>query len=158
MSLQLWIVGQIAVDVLLVGILLWLIVAGNRRKNRDFEARNEALQRSEAILAEMQNITRELESNLEEKRELTRRLMGRLDETLERAERRYEQLNQLFDATEAVSTTRDRISLKESRGTRESIRSLLDQGLTKEEVAQQLDLSVGEIELFLKLGGRTTQP
>ncbi|MCF8061408.1 MAG: hypothetical protein K9M82_02730 [Deltaproteobacteria bacterium] len=157
MNIQLWIVGQIAIDALLVGVLLWLIVAGNRRRARDSEAQSEALRKSEEILSEMQEITRELEGNLEEKRELTRRLLGRLDETLERAARQYEQLNDLFETTESVST-RDRVSLKETQGTRESIRSLLDKGLSKEEVAQRLDVSVGEIELFLKLGGCTAQP
>jgi cellulose biosynthesis protein BcsQ len=156
MSIQLWVVGQIAVDVLLVGVLLWLIVAGNRRRARDEETRLEALRRSEEILAEMQVITRELEGNLEEKRELTNRLLGRLDETLERAEQRYEQLNQLFETKETASV-QDRVSLNEAYGTRESIRSLLGKGLSKEEVAQRLGVSLGEIELFLKLGGRTAQ-
>jgi cellulose biosynthesis protein BcsQ len=116
----------------------------------------EALRRSEEILAEMQVITRELEGNLEEKRELTNRLLGRLDETLERAEQRYEQLNQLFETKETASV-QDRVSLNEAYGTRESIRSLLGKGLSKEEVAQRLGVSLGEIELFLKLGGRTAQ-
>jgi hypothetical protein len=157
MNIQLWIVGQIAIDALLVGILLWLIVAGNRRRSRDTEAQGEALRKSEEILSEMRDITRELEGNLEEKRELTRRLLGRLDETLERAEHRYEQLNELFERTEPASI-QDRGSPKETSGTRASIRSLLDKGLSKEEVAQRLGVSVGEIELFLKLGGRTAHP
>lgn len=157
MNIQLWIVGQIAIDALLVGVLLWLIVAGNRRRTRDAEAQGEALRKSEEILSEMRDITRELEGNLEEKRELTRRLLGRLDETLDRAGRRYEQLNDLLERTES-SSNRDRIAPKEQSGTRASIRSLLDKGFSKEEVARRLEVSVGEIDLFLKLGGRTAHP
>jgi methyl-accepting chemotaxis protein len=157
MNIQLWIVGQIAIDALLVGILLWLIVAGNRRRARDTEAQNETLRKSEEILSDMRDITRELEGNLEEKRELTRRLLGRLDETLERAGRRYDQLNELFEKTESVSD-RDPVFPKEASGTHASIRSLLDKGLSKEEVARHLGVSVGEIELFLKLGSHTAHP
>ncbi len=143
--------GQIVIDAVLVGVLLWLIVAGNRRKTRDMETQAEALRKSDEILAQMRDIAEELEGNLEEKRELTHRLLGRLDETLERAERRYEQFNALFESTDSAAA-HDQVSLRETRGTLESIRSLLDKGLTKEEAAQRLGLSKAEIELFLKLG------
>lgn len=151
MNIQLWIMGQIVIDAVLVGVLVWLIVAGNRRKTRDMETQAEALRKSDEILAQMRDIAGELEGNLEEKRELTHRLLGRLDETLERAERRYEEFNALFESTDSAAA-HDQVSLTETRGTLESIRSLLDKGLTKEEAAQRLGLSKAEIELFLKLG------
>ena len=75
MDIQLWIIGQIAIDALLVGVLVWLIVAGNRRRIRDSEAQSRALQRSEEILAQMREIVHELDGNLEEKRELFSEVM-----------------------------------------------------------------------------------
>jgi transposase len=38
-----------------------------------------------------------------------------------------------------------------SLSTKDAIRSLLSKGMSKEEVAQRLSISVGEIDLFLKL-------
>ncbi len=151
MDIQLWMVGQILIDALLVGVLLWLIVTGNRRRIRDMEAQMESLRRSGEILAEMREIAGELEGNLEEKRELTHRLLGRLDETLDRAERRCEQLNALCETSDSP-LVRDQVSLDQTHATRQAIRSLLDRGLSKEEAAQRLGLSVAEIDLFLKLG------
>lgn len=151
MDIQLWMMGQILIDALLVGVLLWLIVTGNRRKTRDMEAQMESLRRSDEILAEMRGIAGELEGNLEEKRELTRRLLGRLDETLKRAEQRCEQLHAMCETSDSPPV-HDQVSLDQTHATRRSIRSLLDRGLTKEEVAQRLGLSVAEIDLFLKLG------
>jgi len=151
MNMEMWIIGQIAIDAILAGILFWVVVMNGRRRSREWDARDEALRKSEEILAQMNDIARELDENLEEKRELTHRLLGRLEETLERAEHRYEQFNDLFQSTEPASN-RDHVSLHQTRGTRASIRALLDKGLTKEEAAQRLGLPVGEVELFLKLG------
>ncbi len=157
MNIETWIIGQIAVDAVLAGILLWLLVVTGRKRTREADARDDALRKSEEILRQMHGIAHELEENLEEKRELTRRLLGRLDETLERAETRYHQLNDLFQATDAASD-RDRVSLQQTQGTRASIQALLDKGLTKEEVARHLSLSVGEIDLFIKLGASGARP
>jgi restriction endonuclease S subunit len=99
----------------------------------------------------MRSIVQELDGNLEEKRELTRRLLGRLDETIERAEKRYEAYSDLLEATDSTST-RDRVSLKGTQNTRESIQALLERGLTRDEVSQRLGISRGEVDLFLKLG------
>ena len=151
MNMETWIFGQITIDALLAGILCWVVVMNGRRRARESDAREEALRKSEEILAQMGEIARELDENLEEKRELTKRLLGRLEETLERAEHRYEQFNELFQSTEPTSN-RDRVSLHQTQGTRASIQALLDRGLTKAEAAQRLGLSIGEVELFLKLG------
>ncbi|MFO7783486.1 MAG: hypothetical protein ACQET7_01275 [Thermodesulfobacteriota bacterium] len=154
MNIQLWIMGQIAIDLILVGVLVWLILSGNRRRAKRSQEREEELRKSEEILAEMRQIATELEGNLEEKRELTHHLLGRLDETLKRAEDRYRQFNDLFEATDTASI-RDRVSLQKTEATRESIRTLMDKGLTRKDVARRLGISVGEIDLFLKLGNRS---
>lgn len=154
MNMQTWIMGQIAADLILVGILLWLIMSGNRRRAKESQEREEELRKSEEILVQMREIAAELEGNLEEKRELTSRLLGRLDETLKRAEHRYRQFNDLFEVTDAASV-RDKVSLRKTEDTRESIHALIDKGLTREDVARRLGISVGEIELFLKLGSRS---
>ncbi len=153
MNIQVWIMGQIAIDLILVGVLVWLIMSGNRRRAKESQEREKELQKSEEILAQMREISAELEGNLEEKRELTQRLLGRLDETLKRAEHRYRQFNDLFEATDSASI-RDKVSLRKTEDTRESIRTLIDKGLTREDVARRLGISVGEIDLFLKLGSR----
>lgn len=153
MDIQLWIIGQIAIDLLIGVVLLWVLVSGSRRKTREGDEHRQAAERAEKILAEMNGITRELEENLEEKRELTSRLLGRLDESLERAEKRYEQFQVLSDTADSVSK-RDTASLNSNLSTKESIRSLLDKGLSKEEVAQHLNISVGEIDLLLKLADK----
>lgn len=150
MDIQLWIIGQIAIDLLIGAVLVWVLVSGSRRRTREGEERRQAAERSERILAEMNAITRELEENLEEKRELTSRLLGRLDESLARAEKRYNQLQDLSRAPDRASR-RDTATAKPSRSTKEAIRSLLDKGLSKEEAAQHLNISVGEIDLLLKL-------
>ncbi|MGD8385791.1 MAG: hypothetical protein PVG49_01525 [Desulfobacteraceae bacterium] len=150
MDIQLWIIGQIAIDLLMGAVLLWVLVSGSRHKTREGEERMQAAERSEKILAEMNAIARDLEENLEEKRELTSRLLGRLDESLARAEKRYEQFQDLFDAADSASK-RDTVFVNSSLSTKDAIRSLLSKGMSKEEVAQRLSISVGEIDLFLKL-------
>jgi hypothetical protein len=153
MNIQAWIIGQIAIDLLMAGVLIWLITSGNRRRTREAEERQNAVEKAEEILAQMNAITRDLDKNLEEKRELTARLLGRLEESLERAELRYEKINGLSDHDDLASK-RDTVSLSETRHATKSIRSLLNKGLSKEEVARHLNISIGEIDLFLKLGER----
>ena len=153
MDIQLWIIGQIAIDLLMGAVLLWVLVSVSRRKTREGEERRQAAERSEKILAEMNAITRELEENLEEKRELTSRLLGRIEESLARAEKRYDQFQDLFDAADSASN-RDTVSVNSNPSTKDAIRSLLGKGMSKEEVAQHLNISVGEIELLLKLGNK----
>lgn len=154
MNMQLWIMGQILIDLILVGVLVWLVVSGNRRQVRHARESEEEIRKSEAILKEIRGIAAELEGNLEEKRDLTQRLLGRLDETLKRAEDRYHQFNELFEMTDSASI-QDTISLRRTEATRESIHALLKKGLSREDVARRLGISVGEIELFLKLGNRS---
>jgi len=153
MDIQLWIIGQIGIDLLMGAVLLWVLVSGSRRRTREGEERRQSAERSERILAEMNAIARDLEENLEEKRELTSRLLGRLDEGLARAEKRYEQFQDLFDAADCTSKG-DTVAVHPHLSTKDAIRSLLSKGLSKEEVAQHLSISVGEIDLFLKLGDK----
>lgn len=157
MNIQTWIIGQIVIDLLMAAVLFWLIISGNRRRSKEFEERRLAAEKAEEILAQMNAITRELESNLEEKRELTARLLGRLEESLDRAERQYEKINEINESGDNLSV-RDTVSLNETRQANKSIHSLLDKGLSKEEVAQHLNISIGEIDLFLKLGTRGKAP
>jgi len=140
-----------AIDLLMAAVLIWLVVSGNRRRARETEEQRDASEKAEAILAEIREITQDLDRNLEEKREITNRLLGKLEEGLERAERRHEQLTGLHEGDE-TGEVRDSVSLHQTHRANKSIRSLLQKGLSKEEVARHLGLSMGEIELFLKLG------
>lgn len=155
-NMQLWIIGQIAIDLILVGVLVWLIISRKQRGDAHSPLYEEELRKAEEILNQMREVTAELEVNLEEKRKLTKGLLGRLDETLNRAELRYKQLNDLFESTDSASI-RDKVSIGKSEASRESIQALLAKGLTREDVARRLGISVGEIELLMKLGGRSRE-
>ncbi len=150
MDIKLWIIVQIAIDIIMVAVLVWVISSNRRQKGSEPEEAPD-MGRPEALLAEIKEITRHLEENLEQKRELSRRLLGRMDETLARAEERYQQFSRLLDQADRVSKG-DNYSEARERDKSGSIRELLDQGMTKNEVARHLGISVGEIDLFLKLG------
>jgi Ni,Fe-hydrogenase I large subunit len=152
--MEFWTLGQIVIDVILVGILVRLIISGKRHR-KGLSGEHEAeFERPGELIEQMRRITAEMEGNLEEKRELTNRLLGRLDEALKRAEKQYRQLNDLFEETGEPSN-RHRVPPDPPGRMHQSIRALMDKGLTAEEVARRLGTPVGEIELFLKLDNRS---
>ena len=117
---------------------------------------DEAFQRSEAILAEMRELSLNLDRNLEEKRQLSSTILGRLDETLERAEETYMRIR---DAAKDLGADPERAknARKNSDQVRSSVKALVSKGLPMEEIAQHLGMSVDEIELLIKLQNRSGQ-
>ena len=144
-----WIVGQIVIDILIALVLLWFIFVHSRKKGSEnnFE---EDFQKSESILSEMTEITQVLERNLDEKRELSNRILQKLDEGLKRAEERYLEIQKITKRY-GNDLTHNSGTLTDTEKTRASIKTLLKKGLSKVEISQHLGISLGEIDLLLKL-------
>ncbi|MBW1720719.1 MAG: hypothetical protein JRH13_07450 [Deltaproteobacteria bacterium] len=155
METQVWFVLQIVLDLVMVVLLLWFLKFQSKRRIswREQEA---LINRSESILSEMKEISRALEENLEEKRILSKRILERLDQGLKRAEESCKQITELLPKT-GSGISGNSGSLEMGRRERDSIRSLLKRGLSKEEIARHLGISVGEIELMLKLDPERTE-
>jgi hypothetical protein len=149
MDAQTWIICQIIIDIIMVAILLWLGKLHSKRKMpwQSFEA---AIHKSETVLSEMKQIGQLLEKNLDEKKDLTHHILEQLDQGLKRAEERYQQICKIILKPDTTRTDQASPS-KDTNHTIFSINALLRKGLSKEEVAQHLGISVGEIELLIKL-------
>jgi hypothetical protein len=146
---QIWIIGQIFVDVVLVVLLLWFVKFNDKRTIpwQDFET---VFQKSESILYEMREISLALEKNLEEKKALSRHILEQLEEGMKRAEESYRQICNIVRKSGAA-VSEGSLSSKGTSQMRSSINALSAKGLSKEEIAQHLGISVGEIELLIKL-------
>jgi hypothetical protein len=149
MEPQFWIGIQVFLDLLMVALLVWFLVSCGKRQ-ASWQNHESAIRKSEAILAEIREITQTLEVNLQEKRELSRRILAQLEQGLKRAEESTLQISKIIPKTgRATAGPADLRS--DPHHTRSSVQALLAKGLTKEEVARHLGISVGEIELLLKL-------
>ena len=154
MTIETWVIGQTAIEIIIIFLLLWFIKShlAMRKKNIDLSA---VLEKPEQILAEMKELTRQLDKNLEEKKEISSRMLGQLDDILKKADQSYNQLENLIKeySSRPVHSFN---SEHDSRRVRTSVNDLLKQGLSKQEIAQRLGISVGEIELLVKLQNRQT--
>lgn len=149
MESQVWIIGQILVDIIMVALLIWFIRAHQRRE-ATWQEHEAVIARSQAILGEMSKISKGLEKNLQEKKELGQQILDQLDQGLRKAQESYEQLSRIIPkSTSAFSSSQGPV--RETKQTRFSIQALLEKGLSKDEISQHLGISKGEIELFLKL-------
>lgn len=144
-----WIVGQIVIDILMALVLLWFIFFHSRKKGPENNL-EEDFRKSESILSEMREITQVLEKNLDEKRELSNRILKQLDAGLKRAEERYREIQKITKEY-GNDLTHNSGTLTDTEKTRTSIKTLLKKGLSKVEISQHLGISLGEIELLLKL-------
>ena len=152
MEIQTWVIGQTAIEIIIIFLMLWFIKShlSMRKKNADLNA---VFEKPEQILAEMRELTRQLDKNLEEKKEISNKMLGQLDEILTKADQSYKQLQSIvkeYSSKPVHSSNRE----DESRRVRTSVNDLLKQGFSKQEIAQQLGISVGEIELLVKLQNR----
>jgi len=149
MVTQIWIVGQIIVDIIMVALLLWFVRFNFKRRTpwKDYET---VFQKSETILSEMRTISHELEQNLQEKKDLSRDILKHLEQGLRRAEKSCEQIRTTIPKPD-LSLSDQPGPRTDTNQTRSSVKALLGKGLPKEEIARHLGISVGEIELLLKL-------
>jgi hypothetical protein len=152
MEIQTWVIGQTAIEIVIIFLLLWFIKShlAMRKKNSDLSA---VFEKPEQILIEMRELTRQLDKNLEEKKELSNKMLGQLDEVLEKADQSYFQLQSIIKEYSS-KPVQPHNSEHDSRRVRTSVNDLLKQGLSKQEIAQQLGISIGEIELLIKLQNR----
>lgn len=152
MEIQTWVIGQTAIEIIIIFLLLWFIKShlAMRKKNTDLST---VFERPEQILAEMRELTSQLDRNLEEKKEISKKMLGQLDQILKKADQSYNQLQGIMKAYSS-SPIHSYNSKNDSQRVRTSVNDLLKQGLSKQEIAQQLGISVSEIELLVKLQNR----
>jgi len=149
MEIQSWIIGQIAIDIIIAALLIWFILSQIRKKDErnDFEA---SLLKAEGILSEMREVTQVLGINLEDKRVLGNRILEQLDEGLRKADESRGQLQKIIKQCSTNMTDRTS-TLNDTDQTRSSVNALLEKGMSRIEISQHLGISLGEIDLLLKL-------
>ena len=81
MDIQTWVIGQTAIEIIIIILMLWFIKShlAMRKKNAQLNA---VFEKPEQILAEMRELTRKLDKNLEEKKEISNKMLGQLDDQL----------------------------------------------------------------------------
>ncbi|MFC1822944.1 hypothetical protein ACFL9T_09580 [Thermodesulfobacteriota bacterium] len=153
MESQFWIIAQIVIDVFLVAILLLFVrfQFSQHKSDRKFQS---AFEQSKAILSEMKQISLSLEQNLEQKKALSREILSQLDEGLIRAKKTHEQLSEIIRIS-GDSLQPDPNDLKDSDHIKSAVTALLAKGLTREEIALYMGISISEIDLFMKLSSQT---
>jgi hypothetical protein len=149
MDIQYWIMAQMVIDLVIACILLWFIRINMKTKRTGADP-DEALRKSEGILAEIRDLSLNLDRNLEEKQRVSSMILEELEDTIERAE---ETCNRVRDAAKDIGANQDRSKgmPKNSDQIRASVKSLISKGLPREEIAQHLGMSVDEIDLLIKL-------
>lgn len=152
MDAQTWIIGQIVIDVIMVTVLLWFLRLYSRGQ-LSWKNHAAVLNKSEELLTDMRSISDDLEMNLREKKELSRSLLEQLDRTLRRAEESHRQLSKILSVSSNEFTRETSILADDADQLRRSVDSLLDKGLSKEEIAKDLGISIGEIDLIIRLDG-----
>lgn len=149
MNTQIWIIGQIAIDIVMVLLLLWFLRFQGKRQ-LSWQDHETVIRRSEVILNEMKEISRSLEKNLEEKKVLSRQILDQLEQGLKQAEESYQRIADIIPRS-CGTLPQSSASAKDNHQTMSSIQALLEKGLSKGEIARHLGMSVGEIELLIKL-------
>jgi hypothetical protein len=149
MSTYYLIFGQILIDLIILILLIWLIkVSGNRANPK--RSMIDDLQMPDTLVKEMRVIAEDLNKNLEQKKILSRDILNRLNDGLEQAEayaKKIERINEAYGFQ-----LRERGSdLKDRERTRSSIQALISKGFSREEIARHLGITLGEIELLIKL-------
>ena len=152
MGIQTWIIGQIVIEIIIILLILWFLKSHFAEKKKNSEL-SSIFEEPERILAEMRNLTRQLDKNLEEKKEISKKMLGQLEDILKKADQSYSQLQNIVKeySSSPVHTFN---SEQDSHRIRTSVNDLLKRGFSNEEIAQQLGISVSEIELLLKLQNR----
>ena len=152
MDAQMWVIGQIVIDVIMVSVLLWFLRLYSRGQ-LSWKNHAAVLDKSVELLSDMRSISDDLEMNLREKKELSRSLLEQLDRTLRRAEESHRQLSKIASVSSNGFTRDTSILAEDTDQLRSSVDSLLDKGFSKEEIAKDLGVSIGEIDLLVRLGG-----
>jgi nitrate/nitrite-specific signal transduction histidine kinase len=149
MGEQFWIVGQLAIDIVML-VLLAILLALFRSDRGKIVRSGELNMPSERLLEEMKQISASLEKNLEEKRELTGTIVRELQILLSDAKDASLRLEVLLNTWRNTETT-GRSEPSDTERLKKSARVLSDKGLSRKEIAKRLNIPMGELELMLKL-------
>lgn len=149
METDVWIIGQIVIDIIMMCIIFWF-VRSHYKKQLTLQNHETAMQKSEAVLSQMREISLVLERNLEEKRALSRDILEQLDQGLKRAEKAYLQISKIIPKA-GGPLSKPNHTAQDTDHISSSIKTLLEKGLSKGEISQHLGVSVGEIDLLIKL-------
>jgi hypothetical protein len=141
--------GQILIDLIILALLVWLIrVTGERVKSERSPMGD--LQMPEVLVKEIREIAEDLGKNLEQKRRISHDILSRLDDKLEQADAFVKIMENIRQA-DCLQFGERIFDSKDREQTRSSIQSLLSKGFSKEEIARHLGITLGEIELLIKL-------
>jgi hypothetical protein len=154
MEAQSWIICQVIIDLFIAGLLIWSIRLHFKDNFKSIDS-EKLFAKSEKILSDMNELSQSLDKNLEEKRELSRKTLRQLDEGLRRAEDSFQQIQNLIREFGSKVNPQSE-NMNNTQKLRSSISRLLDKGLSKEEIAHHLGISIGEIELLSKLKPRSS--
>ncbi len=148
MAPQFWIGAQVFLDLIMVALLLWFLRSLSRRQ-ASWNEHQAAIQKAEVILVEMREIGRTLEANLQEKKELGNRILIQMDQEMKKAEDCYGRISAVLPELSAIRSVPS--DSKDPQKTRSSVYELLEKGLSEKEISRHLGISLGEIELIMKL-------
>jgi len=146
---QLWVMGQMAIDVFMLVLLAVLLNLFRRDRGRIARS-GELKMPSEGLLEEMKQISASLDKNLAEKRELTGTIVRELETLLSDAKEASLRLEVLLNTWRKTETSR-RTGPSDTERLKRSARVLSEKGLSKKEIARSLNIPMGELELMLKL-------
>lgn len=152
MESQILIFGQIIIDIIMVAVVLWF-VRFHYKQQISLHNHEAVIEKSEAILADMMKISKKLEENLEEKKELSQDLLSQLDQGLKKAEESYGRIKKIMPGIDK-SLNDNGEGLVDQGKSIESVKALLKKGVSKKEISKYLNLSLGEIDLMMKLESR----
>ncbi len=143
------IIGQFALDLVILGVLMLLSRFYLNRKSvaADFQS---AMEKSMALIKEMEALGQSFQGILEEKRELTNILIADLDNKLRKAQLIRNEIIKITDKSIGSGVEPEKSGHRMAT-TRSTIERLLGKGMSKEEVARRLGLPSGELELIIKL-------
>jgi hypothetical protein len=147
MALETWIAGQILGDLILLGLLCYVVFRLRQREVR-VEAGGDA--NAAVHVEEVRRLHRDLEKNLAEKRTLSARILTQLDRRLASAEQTSRKLEALLVQSREGPDGGGREDFGEN-DRRAAITALAANGMSAAEIASILRLPLGEVTLTLKL-------
>lgn len=152
MEFQTWIIGQTVIEIIIICFMLWFLKShlAMRKKNSVLSA---VFEDPQQILSEMRQLASQLDKNLEDKKDISNKMLDQLDDVLKKADQSYNQLQGILKEYSSRPLNSNNAE-RDSRRVRTSVNDLLKQGLSKEEVAQHLGISVSEIDLLVKIQSR----
>jgi len=147
------ILAQILLDLLILVLLVWLIKTSLKKAGTG-GSKTDSFPIPETLVEEMREIAADLGQNLEQKRNLSHDILQRLDEGLGQAEaylKKIEKINESYrhQLRARGSEENDRAQI------RSSVQAMISKGFSREEIARRLGISLGEIDLLIKLQPRT---